>query len=1005
MSDRPLISVLMACYNRADLVGEAIESVLSQSFTDYEYVIVDDGSTDGAPDVVRSYADPRIRLFVNDENLGRSRARTRAIDNARGEYVLWMADDDLLVPDVLEMYAEQVAAHPDIDVFYGNLMLFEGDQDLQAYEPNDWTGRSDRLLGASLVGSCIPDGGSVTRRALYDQVGCFDPEFVRAQDYEFWTRAVAVAQFKKIDQIVYRYRKHDGNVSFGATIDLSYDSKIIRRLLTRHPLSAFYSDDDWSQPAAALTFAYTRVARALLLYQDGYNAARFVRAAPRYLLLDDSVSALFEAYLVSGRTADAAQLLQDAEASRVRPSQALRALRARLLDADARRAEVEMLLDAAELVGAGDALQGYIEAHGYTLDACFLHARLLDANGQPLEAVDPACKAARLDPERDDTLALAVDLRTRTGKTGHNVDVETARARLLERIYPFETEDLPLPTGGPIVTVMVCTSETAARDSLRRQTYTDVDVVEVGDDDRNAALETAAGDYIAWLTDGTVWQPHHLSLLVGREARLACSEALRVRTEEGVVTASYPTIPPTLTAARITARDLVPLSCVLHAADVEARFADLGPERDWDFVVQLARAEPLSQSLVMSAEVPVAAEPDLDGIQRVYQRYERATLFDAAVRRAQAEVLDARGVVQAERGRSDVVVLSDGDVDGTRAAVDAVLANTRVPYALVVLADGGGEEMTGYLRELRDTHEHVKVLYNRRPLGRAKLLNEGLSRANGDFVALLDEGARVAGGWLGRLQWWASQAPQTGIVVPGDAARLDGRAMLLTRGALDRAGGFDTTLRGGELDDFLLRVRISGFEALGVDDVVVTGDPPSLTRATARFESRWGFAAPATGALPAVDEAYERARHFVSFGAEEGYRPDTRPLRIEEAAERNVLVVPPWDDDAAVHALVQTLAELETDAAFWLRTAAGEGATLANTLRGVAADAALPTLLLVDATLAPEREAALYVTADAVYVDDAWPEADVHARRATDCGRPALRGPAELRAWLDEVEG
>ncbi len=1007
--DRPLVSVLMACFNRAHLIGEAIESVLSQSYADFEYVIVDDGSTDGSPDVVRGYDDPRIRLFVNPENQGRSLTRSRAIRQARGEYVLWMADDDTLVPGVLDMYVGQITEHPDTDVFYGNLMLFEGDEDLQPYEPNDWTGRRARLLGASLVGSCVPDGGSILKRDLYERVGYFDPEYVRAQDYEFWTRAVAVAEFRKVDQLVYRYRKHDGNVSFGPTIDLSYDSKIIRRLLTRHPLSEFYLDDDWSQPEAARTFAYVRLARALLLYKDGYNAARFVRAVPGHLVIDDAMEALFEALLVSGRTDEAAVELEKAEATRTRPSRALEALREKLTDATTRRAAVEARLRAGDLVGAKQHLSSYIEAYQYTLDGCHLHARLLEADGQLQEALAPACMAARLDPERTDTLELAKRLRKATGATGHRVDVESSRARLLERIYEFETGEPSMAATGPLVTVMVCTGEAPSLESLRRQTYANIELVTA--DDRNAALEAATGDFVAWLTDGAVWHPHHLSVLVGwalrDEAHVVCAEAIRVRTDDvGAVTASYPMHVATVDVDHLLAYDLVPLPCVLHARQTEARFADLPAHAEWDFVIQLAREGDVSHCHSITGEVPIppaTTDSDADrrrAVQRVFRRYEKANLFNAVSRDGQAAALAELGAHPAPRGVSNVVVLATDDVDTTRACIEAVLEHTWVPFALRVIADGGGDPMADYLRALREAREEVKVSFNPRALGPAKVLNEALSRANGDFVALLDAHTIVSDGWLGRLQWWAIQAPQTGVVVPGSGDRIDGRLLLLTRGVLDRAGGFDTTLRGCELEDFQLRVAAAGYEVLGVDDVPLTGGVTRPAGASDRFEARWGFVPPASGPLPAVDEPYERARHFVHFGAEEGFRVDTRPLFVEEGAERNVLVVPPWDDDAAIASLIGDLGGIEADVAFWMRTAVGQGAATVGRLEKLAGGAALPSLLVVDTRLAPEREAALYVTADAVFVDDAWPDADLHARRASDCGRPVLRGVAELRAWL-----
>ena len=263
----PRFTVLMAAYNRADLIGTAIQSVLQQDFDDYELVIVDDGSTDHTPQVVRGFKDARIRYFRKEQNEGRSPTRNRAIAEARGEYVLWMADDDLLMPGVLRLYHETLTAEPHIDIIYGNLQLFDHDsgQDLNIFEPNDWTGKDRAIVGAKLYGSCVPDGGTANRRTLYSQVGPgpYDDEFVRAQDYELWTRIVGQARFRKVDATVYRYRKHAGGTSWGEFIDLSLDSKIIRRHLARHPMPVLFPQFDWSYPEWATVLAYMRIAKNL----------------------------------------------------------------------------------------------------------------------------------------------------------------------------------------------------------------------------------------------------------------------------------------------------------------------------------------------------------------------------------------------------------------------------------------------------------------------------------------------------------------------------------------------------------------------------------------------------------------------------------------------------------------------------------------------------------------------------------------------------------------------
>ena len=732
--------------------------------------------------------------------------------------------------------------------------------------------------------------------------------------------------------------------------------------------------------------------------------------------------ALFDARLMGGRLEEIEALLAAAAATRLRPSAKLSELSAKLNDAREARDRMEAALEAQDTETAWAALGPYIERFDLTHDAAWIHARLLERAGQQKEALAYACLAARMDPLRDDTRDYAVRLREAIGAEGPKVDIDTQRARILEDIYPLDTGDAPLPETGPTVTVVVLDGDPLTLASVRHQTYGDVEVLET--DDPNGALEAATGEYVAWIEGGCLWHPHHLSLLVGhvqaQEARAACSEAVRVRCEDGVVAASYLVHPPELDRDHLLARNLAPLSCVLHARDVSARFLDL-EHRGWDFLVQLALELPtLSHTHLVSLEAPVVPPPEPPdpagrrALQAVYRHHERVALFNTNARKLQAKALDEYGAAQAPVGLSNVVVVATDDLQAVQRSVEAVRAHTHVPYHLVLVADGGGEPMAEWFRALRADDDKATFKLNRRPAGRAKTLNQGLAASNSELVALVDAGTVVADGWLGRLQWWAGQAPQTGLVVPGEtgewgasrpAERLDGRCVLLTRGVLDRAGGFDITLRGHPLDDYLVRARVAGFEALVAEDVVVEGEPPDVAGATDRFEARWGFVPEPGAALPRVDDIYERERHFVHFGSEEGFRPDARPLVVLEAAPRNVLVVAPWDDEAAVAGLLRDLDGLQAEVAFWLRVEVNGGDATAARLEAIARregldPAKLPSLLLLDAHLAPEREAALYVTADAVYVDDVWPDADLQARRATDCGRPILRGVDELRAWI-----
>ena len=170
-----------------------------------------------------------------------------------------------------------------------------------------------------------------------------------------------------------------------------------------------------------------------------------------------------------------------------------------------------------------------------------------------------------------------------------------------------------------------------------------------------------------------------------------------------------------------------------------------------------------------------------------------------------------------------------------------------------------------------------------------------------------------------------------------------------------------------------------------------------------RFVRRWGTL-PHGEALPTTSEAFDQDRHFAPFGSESGFRPDARPVVVEEAVERNLLVFPPWSDRAALGAFLGHFGDPGAETAAWLRAPVGEGAAHARMLATALADGENtgpdPTLLVVDAPLAPERESGLYLAADAVYVDESWPKMDVVIRRTIDCGRPLLRGPDELSRWL-----
>ena len=119
--NKPLVSVVMLTYKRADIVPHAIESILAQTNPDFELIILNDGSPDNTDEVIKKYQDKRIRYYKNKENKGIAYSRNKAASLARGKYIMIMDDDDISLPNRIEKQAQYMEAHPEITVLAGQI--------------------------------------------------------------------------------------------------------------------------------------------------------------------------------------------------------------------------------------------------------------------------------------------------------------------------------------------------------------------------------------------------------------------------------------------------------------------------------------------------------------------------------------------------------------------------------------------------------------------------------------------------------------------------------------------------------------------------------------------------------------------------------------------------------------------------------------------------------------------------------------------------------------------
>jgi len=191
----PTVSVLVKSYNHATYVRQTIESVLSQSFQDFEIVVTDDGSTDETPDILRSFDDPRVRLEVWSENQGISAAMNATIARARGRYLAILNSDDWALPGRLEKQVAFLDRNEDVSAVFGLPHPVDDSGEPTAafndfHAPLRFADYSRRswLRQFFLCGNCLCAPTAMIRREVYDAVGRYDLRLTNLQDFDMWIR-------------------------------------------------------------------------------------------------------------------------------------------------------------------------------------------------------------------------------------------------------------------------------------------------------------------------------------------------------------------------------------------------------------------------------------------------------------------------------------------------------------------------------------------------------------------------------------------------------------------------------------------------------------------------------------------------------------------------------------------------------------------------------------------------------------------------------------------------
>lgn len=207
---RPKLSVIMAVFNGEQFLVESIQSILDQSYSDFEFIIINDGSTDSSLKIINSFNDPRIIFHQNIQNIGLIASLNKGIKLAKSSIIARHDCDDIALPE--RFYKQMLALEDENIVCVGcNLELIDsvGNVVGQWRYPE----QHDYIAWKLLFNNALPHPGAIYRKEIAVDVGCYDPVAEYAEDYDLWSKFLTKGELRNIQESLVKYRIHEGSIS------------------------------------------------------------------------------------------------------------------------------------------------------------------------------------------------------------------------------------------------------------------------------------------------------------------------------------------------------------------------------------------------------------------------------------------------------------------------------------------------------------------------------------------------------------------------------------------------------------------------------------------------------------------------------------------------------------------------------------------------------------------------------------------------------------------------
>lgn len=271
--DIMLVTIITPTYNREAFLPAAIESVLAQTYKDFEFIIVDDGSEDNSRKLIESYAEKDSRIkYLYQENQRQSVARNYALSVANGDFICFLDSDNYWPNDKLEKSLKAFADHPEADIVYGDCITID-EQGAELHR-NNMRRYSGRIAGLLLKDNFISMNTTMTRRKCFDEMGGMSGKRRVADDYDLWLKFSARYRFQYIPEFLAYYRVMENQISSNKKLRFETNESIIQDFLAAYPhavtaqekkvgLCAFYTRKARHYAATDKRESYASIRKAL----------------------------------------------------------------------------------------------------------------------------------------------------------------------------------------------------------------------------------------------------------------------------------------------------------------------------------------------------------------------------------------------------------------------------------------------------------------------------------------------------------------------------------------------------------------------------------------------------------------------------------------------------------------------------------------------------------------------------------------------------------------------